>query len=513
MAKQILKPGLSEAQHAALDHTGIEGIGTGGGIWREAVANQAALPTEGNEDGDLRTTNDNGLTYQWGTNQWNRIPIVTPVEHTLLDHTGLQGIPAESTWKGSVSTAAELGEGSEGDCKLVIEENLIYTYHIDGWIIAAPNTGLLNETDHDALDHTGLTGIPEDTNYKGSVADEDALPHVADDVYYSTPHWPSDETSSSAVYKIASWPHAGHGLQDYKVDLWAMNTTMYRVGFQADSAGYPSGTWIAYVDVDVTAGLFEATVPQANLQIGTNYWLVVSHPNDAKSVALYQERSCVGTLNTYWSGGWKTKNDTAPTHRYKSGGTFAYSNGDIVYSLDDRKFYAYNSGTDAWDILNPDETVHTGLLDETAHDALDHTGLTGVPAAEAFTSEIHAGTDHTGLPGVGGSSTGNLTSNNNTVDPSSWRNFQIADFAGGLITKLQVTAIDGNATPDMNYDIELFTDAARTIYAYRTTGITTTNYIDLIPWEWFGGTTIYGKIINNKAAAMTDIDITVWYRR
>jgi hypothetical protein len=39
-------------------------------------------------------------------------------------------------------------------------------------------------------------------------------------------------------------------------------------------------------------------------------------------------------------------------------------------------------------------------LDETAHDALDHTGLTGVPAAEAFTEAAHDLHDHTGLTGV-----------------------------------------------------------------------------------------------------------------
>lgn len=45
---------------------------------------------------------------------------------------------------------------------------------------------------------------------------------------------------------------------------------------------------------------------------------------------------------------------------------------------------------------------HTGYLTGTRHDALDHTGLTGIPAAEAFTEAVHALTDHTGLTGCGG---------------------------------------------------------------------------------------------------------------
>lgn len=40
-------------------------------------------------------------------------------------------------------------------------------------------------------------------------------------------------------------------------------------------------------------------------------------------------------------------------------------------------------------------------LDAAAHATINHTGLPGIPAAEAFTALVHAGTDHTGLPGVG----------------------------------------------------------------------------------------------------------------
>jgi hypothetical protein len=48
-----------------------------------------------------------------------------------------------------------------------------------------------------------------------------------------------------------------------------------------------------------------------------------------------------------------------------------------------------------------DYIVPENALDETAHDALDHTGLPGVPAAEAFTQAVHDLHDHEGLPGVG----------------------------------------------------------------------------------------------------------------
>lgn len=116
------------------------------------------------------------------------------------------------------------------------------------------------------------------------------------------------------------------------------------------------------------------------------------------------------------------------------------------------------------------------------------------------------------LTGVG-SVAGTWTSLNNTVDTSSWRNFTITSTFAALITKLNIAAIDGNATPDMDYDIEIYEDSGKTTYAYVARGITSPVFEDKIPWEWFGSTTIYGKIVNNKAAAMTDVDITISYRR
>jgi predicted nucleotidyltransferase len=82
-----------------------------------------------------------------------------------------------------------------------------------------------------------------------------------------------------------------------------------------------------------------------------------------------------------------------------------------------------------------------------------------------------------------------------------------------LVTRLLVSAIDGNATPDMDYDIEIYEDESMTTKAYIARGITDVEYEDKIPWEWFGGTTMYIKVINNKAADITDLDITINYRR
>lgn len=74
---------------------------------------------------------------------------------------------------------------------------------------------------------------------------------------------------------------------------------------------------------------------------------------------------------------------------------------DIIYiTLDDYKLYGYYSS--AYHELSPG-----GGLDETAHDLLDHSGLTGIPSISGLLDETaHDALDHTGLTGVG---TGDMT--------------------------------------------------------------------------------------------------------
>jgi hypothetical protein len=149
---------------------------------------------------------------------------------------------------------------------------------------------------------------------------------------------------------------------------------------------------------------------------------------------------------------------------------------------------------------------------QTAHSNTNHSGLPGIPAAEAFTKAVHDVENHSGITGVG-SSVHSLSSSNNTVEASNWRKIQIASADAALITKLSILAIDGQATPAMDYDIEIYLDAAETTAAYIARGIDSILYEDLVPWEWSGTGTMYIKIINNAAAVITDLDITIDYRR
>lgn len=182
----------------------------------------------------------------------------------------------------------------------------------------------------------------------------------------------------------------------------------------------------------------------------------------------------------------------------------------------------------------------TGLLDETAHDVLDHTGLTGVGGGSEYFNDPVA--DYDNLPAVDNDD-GDVrvaldshkmyvwdadaatpywreaftvvTTSNITVDPSSWRYFTVnlidtvvANFKC-MIAKVKITAIDGNATPNMSYGIDLFTDSGRSVYAYAASGITSVIYEDRVPFIWEGSNIIYGRMTNAKAAGITDCDVEI----
>ena len=59
----------------------------------------------------------------------------------------------------------------------------------------------------------------------------------------------------------------------------------------------------------------------------------------------------------------------------------------------------------------------TGALDSTSHAAVNHSGLPGVPPAEAFTALAHSSTNHAGIAGVGDLTTAAHSAMNHTGIP------------------------------------------------------------------------------------------------
>ena len=484
MARQITKPGLSPTQHAEIDHTGIPGAG-------------------GEE------------TF-------------TQEVHDLEDHSSVPGVPS-------------------------IE-------------------GLLDETAHDALDHTGLTGIPAaeaftevvhaetshdgiagDKQWKAPVDDEASLPINSEELqisntslegaieYLTTPYL-SATTNRNAI----KFP--GQGTADYKVTI--------RGGFFTAPSGSNTLRGMLYTSVDEEPGVLVATAIEdvetvstsghntydfyfnaVALEEETDYFFVIYSISGSNAFRMGVVNTTENSiLYTSDSGStWGTHSKTSYFRLYTT--SINTYDGDARYAKSEKTLNIFD-GTD-WNQVGDT----TGLLDETAHDALDHSGLTGVgdkqwkapvtygslPTEGMTDGDVCIERDSNKIYIFDGDadtpcwreSNREATYEGLTVDASSWREFiisltdrsmlNIPNFEC-LITKIEVTAIDGNATPDMDYDIELFVDSEKSGYAYWAQNVTETNYEDKIPFIYEGGSTVFGRIVNNKAAAITDLDITIKFR-
>jgi hypothetical protein len=97
---------------------------------------------------------------------------------------------------------------------------------------------------------------------------------------------------------------------------------------------------------------------------------------------------------------------------------------------------------------------------------------------------------------------------NETCSGSNSKNFTMA-LPDCVVLALDVQVTGGT----LDYDVEFYEDSGRTSLAYQAQGITV-DYRDQVPWGFLeDGGTAYGTIINNSADALTDIDITITYRR
>lgn len=528
----------------------------------------------------------------------------------------------ESQWKTPVSSLPELGEGIEGDCCLVIGENLIYTYHIDGWIVAAPNTGLLDETSHDLLDHEGLTGVPSIAGlldetahdllnhsglpgeaWKGTIANVAYLPtNIATHISWGEVAGSFSGTrlldqilwiplvnipANVSYYHLFLWVGWDAGYSDsilltFRKDNGSGQPNTVAMMGQMTVTKPTSGPTLTVGGITFYRCEVISSVSNTGAEAGIG-WLQIGSKAHVHVLTTAIADAGVGYYRDYALNA-VTNAAVSMSLNYLGGTKYV----DMCYSTADGCIYGRTGLYTSWakvtsfvwntDAATPHMQVNhagipgvpsiAGLLNETAHDLLDHTGLTGIPSVTGLLDETaHDLLDHTGLTGVGGGSEyfndpvaafANLPASgddgdlivvkdshkiyvwdaeaatpcwretnrevvkeNITVDASSWRNFQISlidrsmlnilDFEC-IISKIMVTAIDGNATPALDYNIELFTDEARSVYAYWAQNIDDVIFEDKIPFLWEGGSTVYGRIVNNKAAAITDLDIRIKFR-
>ena len=93
--------------------------------------------------------------------------------------------------------------------------------------------------------------------------------------------------------------------------------------------------------------------------------------------------------------------------------------------------------------------------------------------------------------------------------PPSTVNFTITGMDAGLVVRVYMTITTAGTE---NYNLYIYTDSGRTDLAYQATGIATATYDDRIPWEWFGGTTMYCTLYNNDTEDITASTIDITYR-
>ncbi|MFA5543719.1 MAG: hypothetical protein WDA47_08060, partial [Bacilli bacterium] len=452
----------------------------------------------------------------------------------------------------------------EADARYAKTEKTLNIFDGTVWNNINDNTGLLDETAHDTLDHTGLTGIPAaeafteavhaetshegiagDKQWKAPVDNEESLPTNEEEtiveqlsgVVYFDPY-----LTSSAIR--AATKFTGNGSGDYRTlfkTSYADGNT-FRAEIYSDNDNEP-GELLYTNDEDINIvehpQTLEPIFSNADLTEGTSYWVVVYCPTGTNSVRLIEsdiDHSNPPMLTQNSGDTWTTPDDHTLYYGIYISTINSYE-GDVRYAKSEKTTWTFD-GTN-WNQIGDT----TGLLDETSHDALDHDGLTGVgdkqwkapvtygslPTEGMTDGDVCIERDSNKIYIFDGDadtpcwreSNREVTQTGITVDASSWREFiisltdrsmlNIPNFEC-LITKIEVTAIDGNATPDMDYDIELFVDSEKSGYAYWAQNVTDTNYEDKIPFIYEGGSTVFGRIVNNKASAITDLDITIKFR-
>lgn len=393
----------------------------------------------------------------------------------------------------------------DGEIAFTQDTNKLHRYvsATDSWIELNPDE-VFDSDAHEAVDHSGLTGIPAAEVFTEEVHAETSHEGIAGDLQWKAPV--DDEASlpvntPSTIHNFNLEPLSflehvdpgepgtwdsfianGFGTYSVVIMLNLFKKGKLRATIHADNDGV-IGDLIA---TSLEEPYFnypnpineEVTFNFGDLELinGEQYWVkIISVVYTGYELKI---RGCtVADIAESFYINNTRQDEYALCMDVISTVTLSYE-ADARYAKSEKTVNVFDGTT--WNQVG---------LDETSHDLLDHTGLTGV-----------------------GSVANSWTSENNTVTASSEKDINIT-VESALVTRLLVSAIDGNATPDMDYDIEIYEDESMTTKAYIARGITDVEYEDKIPWEWFGGTTMYIKVINNKAADITDLDITINYRR
>lgn len=350
------------------------------------------------------------------------IPSVTGLldetAHDALDHAGLTGIPSVTGLLDETAHDAldHTGiEGCGGAAEVFTQE--VHDLEDHSTLPGIPSvTGLLDETSHDVLDHTGLTGIPAEETFTEDVHAETSHDGIAGDLQWKAPV--DDEASlpvntPSTIHNFnleplifpafiapgepGAWDSFianGFGTYSVVIMLNLYKKGKLRATIHADNDGV-IGDLIAtsleepYFSFPSNTNE-EVTFNFGDLELinGEQYWVkiisVVDTGYDLKirgcTVADNAESFYIN--NTLWD-------DYALCMDVISTVVLSYE-ADARYAKSEKTVNVFDGTT--WNQVG---------LDETEHDLLDHTGLTGIPSVAGLLDETaHDALDHTGITGI-----------------------------------------------------------------------------------------------------------------
>ena len=235
-------------------------------------------------------------------------------------------------------------------------------------------SGLLDETAHDALDHTGLTGVP--TQYTDEMA-QDAIGTLITNGTQSGITVSYDDANNKLDFTVTA---SGGGdvigpssATDGNIVLFdgvtgkvikdsTYNPSSFAAALGADDNYVTDAEKAALhshsnkTALDSVSGINTGDQDLSGYSLTTHNHAGIYEPADATIL----KDADIGV------------NVAAQVHNHDA----TYSQLSHNHALNDLTEKSYNSLTD-----KPSIPSVAGLLDETAHDLLDHTGLTGVPAA------------------------------------------------------------------------------------------------------------------------------------
>lgn len=332
MARQITKPGLTEGQHDALDHSGIPGVGGAETFTQEVhdLENHGSVPGVPDITGLLDESAHDGLDHSGltGVPAAETFPQAT---HDLEDHTGLPGIVPEAF------------------------DQATHDLEDHASIPGVPSiAGLLDETAHSTTDHTGLTGVSAAGELPTAANAAALLGQVSDLLDYSGYRDSQYYDNIDTAVKRAAEAFTANGPGTYQCEVKCRAVAMVlKAEIFTNNAGKP-GVLVAAADATLDLSVDEVdsfTWTDLALSEATVYHVVFTHVSGFPYSTLWSHSGGGSSNYSANSGGsWTTTS-------YFIGIVISFTPSSCPEDLslgaveDTGKVYIYDAASKTWSLF------------------------------------------------------------------------------------------------------------------------------------------------------------------